>query len=94
MRGALPRAGDRVMVEAQYNPAMPFKWNAFRVQLIGNEKTGSQSGPHGHPQGDMRGRQLPSPRGPLMGQNWSDKGPNSGSLSHMNEIHQRDSRGE
>uniref|UniRef100_A0A158R6B6 SAP domain-containing protein n=1 Tax=Syphacia muris TaxID=451379 RepID=A0A158R6B6_9BILA len=85
VRGTLPRSGDRVMVEAQYNPAMPFKWNAFRVQLIGNEKSG--------PQGDIRGRQLSSPRGPLMGQNWSDNGPGAVSLSHMNEIHQRDGRG-
>ncbi|VDK47955.1 unnamed protein product [Anisakis simplex] len=34
VRGTLPRTGDRVMVEASYNPTMPFKWNAFRVQLI------------------------------------------------------------
>jgi hypothetical protein len=30
----MPRAGDRVMVEANYNPSMPFKWNASRVQLV------------------------------------------------------------
>jgi hypothetical protein len=30
----MPRTGDRVMVEASYNPLMPFKWYASRVQLI------------------------------------------------------------
>lgn len=29
----MPRVGDRVMVEASYNPSMPFKWNAYRIQL-------------------------------------------------------------
>lgn len=33
IRGAMPRVGDRVMVEAAFNPAMPFKWNAYRIQL-------------------------------------------------------------
>ncbi|CAB3409649.1 unnamed protein product [Caenorhabditis bovis] len=34
IRGAHPRVGDKVMVEANYNPAMPFKWNAYRIQLL------------------------------------------------------------
>lgn len=34
IRGAHPRVGDRVMVEANYNPSMPFKWNAYRIQMI------------------------------------------------------------
>ncbi|CAI5449317.1 unnamed protein product [Caenorhabditis angaria] len=34
IRGAHPRVGDKVMVEASYNPAMPFKWNAYRIQLL------------------------------------------------------------
>lgn len=29
----MPRVGDRVMVEASFNPTMPFKWNAYRIQL-------------------------------------------------------------
>ncbi|CAI2352396.1 unnamed protein product [Caenorhabditis sp. 36 PRJEB53466] len=34
IRGAHPRVGDKVMVEANYNPSMPFKWNAYRIQLL------------------------------------------------------------
>ncbi|KAI6175893.1 hypothetical protein M3Y97_00739600 [Aphelenchoides bicaudatus] len=34
IRGPMPRVGDRVMVEATFNPSMPFKWNAFRIQPI------------------------------------------------------------
>lgn len=33
----MPRVGDRVMVEATFNPSMPFKWNAFRIQGIDNQ---------------------------------------------------------
>ena len=36
IRGSMPRVGDRVMVEATFNPNMPFKWNAHRVQLLGD----------------------------------------------------------
>lgn len=32
--GNLPQVGDRVVVEASYNPSMPFKWNAMRVQSL------------------------------------------------------------
>uniref|UniRef100_A0A914ZV91 SAP domain-containing protein n=1 Tax=Parascaris univalens TaxID=6257 RepID=A0A914ZV91_PARUN len=101
VRGALPRTGDRVMVEASYNPAMPFKWNAFRVQLIPTEKQGPPIGPpHGHPMHsapDMRGRQpAPLPRGgPTMGQPWPDKGVSNagpGPAARTNEIHARESR--
>ncbi|PAV70305.1 hypothetical protein WR25_03043 [Diploscapter pachys] len=34
IRGAHPRIGDRVMVEAVFNPAMPFKWNAKCIQVL------------------------------------------------------------
>ncbi|XP_076053970.1 cell division cycle and apoptosis regulator protein 1-like isoform X3 [Oratosquilla oratoria] len=34
VKGQLPKVGDRVLVEASYNPNMPFKWNANRVQVI------------------------------------------------------------
>lgn len=30
------------MVEASYNPSMPFKWNAYRIQLLPNESPQSQ----------------------------------------------------
>ncbi len=33
----MPRVAERVMVEANYNPNMPFKWNAFRIQLLPNQ---------------------------------------------------------
>ncbi|CAG2067377.1 unnamed protein product, partial [Timema podura] len=31
-QGSNPQVGDRVLVEASYNPNMPFKWNATRIQ--------------------------------------------------------------
>ncbi|VDP17297.1 unnamed protein product [Soboliphyme baturini] len=34
VRGAMPEVGDRVMVEANYNPNMAFKWSAIRIQLL------------------------------------------------------------
>lgn len=34
VKGQAPKVGDRVLVEATYNPNMPFKWNANRVQVI------------------------------------------------------------
>ena len=36
VKGMIPKVGDRVFVEASYNPAMPFKWNATRVQVLSN----------------------------------------------------------
>lgn len=36
---------DRVLVEAGYNPNMPFKWNATRIQVLPNQR----SGPTGPP---------------------------------------------
>lgn len=34
IKGAMPRVGDRVMVEANFNPSMPFKWNARSIEKI------------------------------------------------------------
>ncbi|XP_076450064.1 cell division cycle and apoptosis regulator protein 1-like isoform X2 [Babylonia areolata] len=34
VKGVTPKVGDRVFVEASYNAAMPFKWNATRVQVL------------------------------------------------------------
>lgn len=34
VKGQAPKVGDRVLVEATFNPNMPFKWNANRVQVI------------------------------------------------------------
>uniref|UniRef100_A0A8D8X8X7 Cell division cycle and apoptosis regulator protein 1 n=1 Tax=Cacopsylla melanoneura TaxID=428564 RepID=A0A8D8X8X7_9HEMI len=33
-KGSNPRIGDKVLVEAAYNPSMPFKWNATRIQVL------------------------------------------------------------
>lgn len=34
VKGSNPTVGDRVLVEASYNPNMPFKWNATRIQVL------------------------------------------------------------
>ncbi|XP_058877463.1 cell division cycle and apoptosis regulator protein 1-like isoform X2 [Acipenser ruthenus] len=34
VKGKTPQVGDRVLVEAAYNPNMPFKWNAQRIQTL------------------------------------------------------------
>ncbi|XP_034944335.1 cell division cycle and apoptosis regulator protein 1-like isoform X2 [Chelonus insularis] len=34
VKGSNPIIGDRVLVEASYNPSMPFKWNATRIQVL------------------------------------------------------------
>ncbi|XP_039251490.2 cell division cycle and apoptosis regulator protein 1-like [Styela clava] len=36
--GKIPNIGDRVVVEAQYNPNMPFEWNASRVQFVAHQQ--------------------------------------------------------
>ena len=35
---------DRVLVEASYNPNMPFKWNATRIQVLPNQRAGGGPG--------------------------------------------------
>lgn len=40
-KGLFPKVGDRVLVEAQYNQNMPFKWNATRVQVLQSATTAS-----------------------------------------------------
>ncbi|XP_063817636.1 cell division cycle and apoptosis regulator protein 1 isoform X2 [Pseudophryne corroboree] len=37
VKGKSPLVGDRVLVEATYNPNMPFKWNAQRIQTLPNQ---------------------------------------------------------
>lgn len=32
--GATPKLGDRVLVEAAFNPHSPFEWNASRIQIV------------------------------------------------------------
>lgn len=51
VKGQAPKVGDRVLVEATYNPNMPFKWNANRVQVI--------PGPAGAPSQNQSRASLP-----------------------------------
>ncbi|GAB1295180.1 Cell division cycle and apoptosis regulator protein 1 [Apodemus speciosus] len=37
VKGKTPQVGDRVLVEATFNPNMPFKWNAQRIQTLPNQ---------------------------------------------------------
>ncbi|XP_033736293.1 cell division cycle and apoptosis regulator protein 1-like isoform X2 [Pecten maximus] len=37
VKGAQPKVGDRVLVEATFNANMPFKWNAVRIQVLPNQ---------------------------------------------------------
>ncbi|XP_026755499.2 cell division cycle and apoptosis regulator protein 1-like [Galleria mellonella] len=39
-KGIIPKVNDRVLVEATYNPNMPFKWNATRVQVLPSVPSG------------------------------------------------------
>uniref|UniRef100_H3B750 Cell division cycle and apoptosis regulator 1 n=1 Tax=Latimeria chalumnae TaxID=7897 RepID=H3B750_LATCH len=45
VKGKTPQVGDRVLVEATYNPNMPFKWNAQRIQTLPNQKNQAQTQP-------------------------------------------------
>ncbi|KAG5671840.1 hypothetical protein PVAND_002014 [Polypedilum vanderplanki] len=43
VKGASPKLGDRVLVEAAYNQNMPFKWNATRVQVLSRSNTSANN---------------------------------------------------
>jgi len=48
----LPKEGDRVLVEADFNPTMPFKWTSTRVQIVnmaGGTSHASQASTGGYP---------------------------------------------
>ncbi|XP_035205018.1 cell division cycle and apoptosis regulator protein 1-like isoform X2 [Stegodyphus dumicola] len=51
VKGNVPKAGERVLVEATYNPNMPFKWNATRIQVLPNQvvQLNMQQANNGHP---------------------------------------------
>ncbi|EFO26987.2 hypothetical protein LOAG_01502 [Loa loa] len=93
VRGALPRTGDRVMVEASYNPTMPFKWNAYRVQLIGDKGGPGGGGPPAHTPPE-RGRQPMAGRGMIPAeQSWTGKTlEKPQTVTHMNDSRSRDFR--
>lgn len=40
VKGSNPQIGDRVLVEASFNPNMPFKWNATRLQVLSLQNQG------------------------------------------------------
>ncbi|XP_045523505.1 cell division cycle and apoptosis regulator protein 1-like [Pieris brassicae] len=43
-KGVIPKVNDRVLVEATYNPNMPFKWNATRVQVLPKNNPNQKGG--------------------------------------------------
>nr|CAD2172574.1 unnamed protein product [Meloidogyne enterolobii] len=79
IRGTMPRLGDRVMVEANYNPSMPFKWNAYQVRLINDTSQGG-----GGLQQQQASRQLPPPQqqnGMSSSNRWAGSGGGGGGSS-------------
>ncbi|XP_042192599.1 cell division cycle and apoptosis regulator protein 1 isoform X3 [Callorhinchus milii] len=63
VKGKAPQVGDRVLVEATYNPNMPFKWNAQRIQTLPNQQSPYCVQPQ--PQGLLQAP-ISSPLAPLM----------------------------
>ncbi|XP_018427511.1 PREDICTED: cell division cycle and apoptosis regulator protein 1 [Nanorana parkeri] len=53
VKGKSPQVGDRVLVEATYNPNMPFKWNAQRIQTLPNQNPAPVQTLLKNPQGVM-----------------------------------------
>lgn len=45
----MPKVGDRVLVEAQFNANMPFKWNATSVKVLNYQAGGGGSLPGSKP---------------------------------------------
>ncbi|XP_015117706.1 cell division cycle and apoptosis regulator protein 1 isoform X2 [Diachasma alloeum] len=65
VKGSNPIIGDRVLVEASFNPSMPFKWNATRIQVLpmtGNSNSSSNSVSTPAPQNPQQNRQPQSSR--------------------------------
>ena len=55
-KGSNPRVGDRVLVEAVYNAAMPFKWNATRITTLpGASGGGNNAAQAANPQTSLLG---------------------------------------
>lgn len=54
VKGKTPQVGDRVLVEAVYNPNMPFKWNAQRIQTLPQLANQSVRTPRGYTQSLMK----------------------------------------
>ncbi|XP_052772614.1 cell division cycle and apoptosis regulator protein 1-like [Mya arenaria] len=49
VKGQMPKVGDRVLVEAQFNANMPFKWNATSVKVLNYQSGGGGSLPGSKP---------------------------------------------
>nr|CAD7447442.1 unnamed protein product [Timema bartmani] len=69
VKGSNPQVGDRVLVEASYNPNMPFKWNATRIQVLPTTSSNNSRGGGG-------GGLQQSPGNNMM-KGFSNIGPNS-----------------
>uniref|UniRef100_A0AAR2IUC3 Cell division cycle and apoptosis regulator protein 1 n=1 Tax=Pygocentrus nattereri TaxID=42514 RepID=A0AAR2IUC3_PYGNA len=63
VKGKTPQVGDRVLVEAVYNPNMPFKWNAQRIQTLPQlpNQTSQPPGPNMIKPGPSMLQSLPPP---------------------------------
>uniref|UniRef100_A0A673J1A3 Cell division cycle and apoptosis regulator protein 1 n=1 Tax=Sinocyclocheilus rhinocerous TaxID=307959 RepID=A0A673J1A3_9TELE len=63
VKGKTPQVGDRVLVEAVYNPNMPFKWNAQRIQTLPQlpNQTNQPPGPNMMKPGPTMLQSLPPP---------------------------------
>ncbi|XP_067278622.1 cell division cycle and apoptosis regulator protein 1 isoform X4 [Pseudorasbora parva] len=63
VKGKTPQVGDRVLVEAVYNPNMPFKWNAQRIQTLPQlpNQTSQPPGPNMMKPGPTMMQSLPPP---------------------------------
>jgi len=65
VKGPQPVVADRVLVEALYNPSMPFKWNASKVQVLNLNQQQQQQHQQQHHQHQPRNqRQGSAPLGP------------------------------
>ncbi|KAK5650094.1 hypothetical protein RI129_001123 [Pyrocoelia pectoralis] len=53
VKGSNPMVGDRVLVEASYNPNMPFKWNATRIQVLPTSNQSTSSRNSGNQKGNI-----------------------------------------
>uniref|UniRef100_A0A914I943 SAP domain-containing protein n=1 Tax=Globodera rostochiensis TaxID=31243 RepID=A0A914I943_GLORO len=72
IRGSIPRVGDRVMVEANFNPSMPFKWNARSIEKIQNVEYRQETAPqHTQQYQPLQNRQVQQQNG--NSSRWNDR---------------------
>ncbi|XP_014602061.1 PREDICTED: cell division cycle and apoptosis regulator protein 1-like isoform X1 [Polistes canadensis] len=63
VKGSNPIVGDRVLVEASYNPSMPFKWNATRIQVLPMVNNSNNTNTQQTNQGNRQQQQVNRPSG-------------------------------